>query len=104
MRMRKRAPAPARGRRTRLGMERLEDRRVPATISGLVWKDSLGGGTQNGGELGLANVPLTLYRDGGNGTFDNGGGDDVQVEATVTGIDGTYAFISLSAGRYFVDI
>src|SRR5215203_2408743 len=102
MSKRNRTTVPVRPRRQWLRLERLEDRAVPA-ILGLVWKDSLGGGTQNGGEVAFGGVPITLYQDGGDLVFNNGGGDDILLGTVNSATDGTFNF-SVGDGRYYVDI
>ncbi len=89
------------GRRPRLGVELLEDRRVPASIAGVMWKDSLGGGTLNGGEVAFGGINLTLYLDNGNGIFEPS--TDTIVNTGTTDPFGAYLFAGLDAGRYFVD-
>jgi uncharacterized repeat protein (TIGR01451 family) len=93
-------------------MEMLENRQLLANdlgqISGTVFTDL----TDNGftGDDGLIQgAQVRLYLDGGNGTFDNGGGDDVEVTTgtttpspQVTDVNGEYQFDQLVAGDYFV--
>ncbi len=90
-----------------LKMELLEGRKLMAndlaTISGTVFTDATENGL-DGGDARIAGATVTLFRDGGNLTFDNGAGDDVQVGSPVTSATttGAYSFAGLTAGRYFV--
>jgi hypothetical protein len=83
-------------------LEPLEDRRVPAnlgSIGGHVLIDPTGNGAAAGNPA-QAGVTVRLFRDTNNdGVKDTG---DVRVASRVTGVDGTYAFNNLAAGRYFV--
>ena len=100
---RKRGVGATRRLRRRLFHESLENRRLLiatdlASISGLVFDDFAGNGYDPGEEV--AGATLTLHRDNGNGTFDQG--SDTQVTSTTTATNGTYKFSRLSAGGYFV--
>lgn len=58
----------------------------------------------SGDDTPLAGVTLRLWRDGGDGSFGAGGGDDTQVGSAVSDGSGDYAFPGLVPGeRYFVD-
>lgn len=88
-----------------LRMETLERRQLMvndlATITGTVFTDL----TDNGltaDDTRLNGVTVRLFRDGGNGTFDNGAGDDVVLPTTTTNASGVYQFNNLIAGTYFV--
>ncbi|MGB9738108.1 SdrD B-like domain-containing protein, partial [Chloroflexus sp.] len=71
-----------------------------ASIGDRVWHDLNGNGRQDGGEPGVANVSVELYRPG---TDDVAGtGDDVLVGSTTTDSNGFYRFDNLTPGRYFV--
>ena len=53
----------------------------------------------------VAGAQVRLYRDGGDGVFNNGAGDDVSAAAAVTSnAQGQYRFAGLTAGKYFVKI
>jgi len=86
-------------------IERLEARQALAidlaTITGTVFEDLTGNGL-TADDPRLAAVTVTLLRDGGNGTFDNGGGDDTLVGTSPTNASGVYRFDNLAAGRYWV--
>src|SRR5262249_32756679 len=82
----------------------LEERATPADLFGVVWRDSLGGGTPNGGELVYSGVTIKAYLDGGDGIFNNGGGDDILQATTTTAPDGSYNLNGVAAGKIFVDI
>ena len=91
----------ARPRRRTLRLEPLETRSLlsvsmSATIAGTVSYEAAGGGHPT--------ATVRLYKDGGNGVFDNGGGDDSLVGATTTGANGQYEFTNITtAGVYFVE-
>lgn len=78
------------------------------SIGDRVWQDDDGDGIQDSGELGLANITVTLYEDtNGNGVIDNADA----VVGTVSTADGTgtdpigfYEFTGLPAGDYLVDV
>ncbi len=99
-----------RERRRHLGFESLEGRVVlsaspGALISGVAFADVSGNHNPTGQPV-LTGVTVTLFKDGGNGTFDGGvglGADDTQVGAPTT-TDGTghYNFSVSAAGTYFV--
>ena len=87
----------------RLFLESLENRRLLvatdlASVTGLVFDDFSGNGYNAGEEV--ASVALSLYRDNGDGVFDQG--IDQLVTNTTTGSDGRYSFNRLSSGGYFV--
>ncbi len=89
--------------RRRLLLETLERRRLLvatnlASISGSVFDDFSGNGFDPGEEV--AGAVLTLHRDNGNGTFEQG--SDSEVASTTTDSNGTYKFDRISAGGYFV--
>ncbi len=56
----------------------------------MTWFDADGDRLREEGELGMADVQITVVRDG------------TQVEQAVTDGDGTYRFVSLRAGEYVV--
>ncbi len=87
-----------------LQIESLEIRAtMDASISGVVFHDTDGNGL-DAGDTFLSGVSVALFRDGGNGTFDNGGGDDVASGTTTSAATtGAYSFTGLTTtGRYFV--
>ena len=97
-------PRRRRERRLTSQVEVLESRSLPTglgLISGTVFDDLTGNGLSADDPV-LAAVAVSLYRDGGNNTFDAGGGDDVLVGTNSTDALGYYEFEFLSAGRYFV--
>ena len=55
-----------------------------------------------GDDIRQLNVQVTLFQDGGNGTFDSGAGDDTSLGTLTTDASGEYLFERLEAGRYFV--
>jgi uncharacterized repeat protein (TIGR01451 family) len=89
--------------RRRLRVEMLEQRQMmAANIQGVVYNDL----TENGLDVAdplISGVTISLFRDGGNGTFDNGGGDDISVGSTTSAVStGAYSFSVNTAGTYFV--
>jgi len=92
----------------KLAIETLESREMLAAdmaeISGVVRTDLQDDGNASN-DVVVAGATATLYRDGGNGTFDLGGGDDSVVGASVTtDASGMYRFDQVAAGNYFVEI
>ena len=89
--------------RRRLRMEMLEQRQLmAANIQGVVFQDVTENGLTGGDPL-ISGVTISLFRDGGNGTFDNGGGDDIASgTATSAATTGAYSFSVNTAGTYFV--
>jgi uncharacterized repeat protein (TIGR01451 family) len=73
------------------------------SIGDFVWYDADGDGVQDGGELGIGNVVIILYKDDGDNSFEPGG-DDLPVGSRVTGSDGGYLFVNLPAGVYFAAV
>ncbi|MDB6066752.1 MAG: type fimbrial biosis protein PilY1 [Pedosphaera sp.] len=71
-----------------------------STISGTVWNDANGNGTNDVGETGLANVQMDLISDGNtNGLVDSG----EPVVATVsTDVNGNYSFAGVTPGQYVI--
>ncbi len=97
-------PRRRRERRLTSQVEVLESRSLPTglgLISGTVFDDLSGNGLSVDDPV-LAAIAVSLYRDGGNGTFDAGGGDDVLIGTQPSDAQGKYEFEYLSAGRYFV--
>jgi uncharacterized repeat protein (TIGR01451 family) len=73
-----------------------------AEITGSVLNDLHGDGNLTA-DVAVAGVAVDLYRDGGNGVFDRGGGDDsVAANAVVTDPNGRYGFSHIEKGTYFV--
>ncbi|MEF3273474.1 MAG: carboxypeptidase regulatory-like domain-containing protein, partial [Chloroflexus sp.] len=71
-----------------------------ASIGDRVWHDVDGNGRQDAGELGVAGVPVSLYRPGPDGLA--GTSDDELVANTTTDSTGLYRFNDLLPGSYFV--
>jgi uncharacterized repeat protein (TIGR01451 family) len=98
-------------------MEPLEGRTLLAAtdlaaITGTAFLDATDNGL-SADDTPLSGVSVQLYRDGGNGTYDNGAGDDTLVGTQTTGAvaqdlvsyvlqPGEYRFNNLTAGTYFV--
>lgn len=84
-------------KRRRLTVQSLEDRAVPATITGTLFEDLDGNGARDAGEPGTAPAGLTVYLDQNrNGVRDAG-------EATAApDAGGAYAFTGLPDGTYAV--
>ena len=72
-----------------------------ALITGTVFADQTDNGLTGGDAL-LSAVAVDLFRDGGDLTFNSGGGDDVAVGSTTTDGSGVYTFTDLGAGTYFI--
>ncbi|MCU0709010.1 MAG: hypothetical protein MUF23_12015, partial [Pirellula sp.] len=89
--------------RRHLRVELLEQRQLMAAdIRGVVFNDTTENGLNAGDPL-ISGVTISLFRDGGNGTFDNGSGDDVAVGTDVSApTTGEYSFSVNTAGTYFV--
>ncbi len=79
--------------RRSLRMECLERRQtMDAAISGVVFTDLTENGL-DGADPRLGSVSVALFRDGGNGTFDNGTIDDVASGTTTSAaVTGAYSF------------
>ncbi|MEQ1825994.1 MAG: SdrD B-like domain-containing protein [Pirellula sp.] len=92
----------ARNRR-RLRMELLEGRQLmDANITGSVFHDTTENGI-DGADPRLSGVGIALFRDGGNGTFDNGTGDDIASGTTTSAATtGLYSFSVNTAGIYYL--
>jgi uncharacterized repeat protein (TIGR01451 family) len=89
--------------RRSLRVEFLERRQtMDASITGVVFNDLTENGLDGSDPL-LASVPISLFRDGGNGTFDNGTGDDIAAGTTTSAaVTGLYTFPVTSTGLHFV--
>ena len=89
----------------RLRVEALERRQLMASdlgsITGTVYTDLTDNGL-TGDDPRISGATVRLFRDGGNATFDNGGGDDVVLPTDTTNASGQYSFDDLIAGTYFV--
>ena len=102
--MRKRQNLASRRRtRRKLILEALEGRRLLvatdlAAINGLVFDDFTGNGYDPGEEV--AGATLQLYRDNGDGMFNES--SDTREATTTTGADGRYTFSRVTEGNYFV--
>ncbi|MGA3163264.1 MAG: SdrD B-like domain-containing protein, partial [Verrucomicrobiota bacterium] len=71
-----------------------------STISGTVWIDTNGNGTNDVGEVGLANVPVDLVQDvNSNGLVDIG--EPVTASVT-TDTNGNYSFADVTPGDYVI--
>ncbi len=94
--------------RNKLAFETLEQREMLAAdmaeILGVVTSDLQGDGNASN-DVAVAGAIATLYRDGGNGTFDGASGDDTVVgSSAITDSNGQYRFDQVGAGKYFVQI
>jgi len=92
----------------KLAIETLESREMLAAdlaeIYGVVRADYQGD-SNSGNDVVVVGATATLYRDGGNGTYDPSGGDDSIVGSSVTtDANGRYRFDQVAAGDYFVKI
>jgi uncharacterized repeat protein (TIGR01451 family) len=76
----------------------------PATntlsLGNRVWIDSDNSGDQNGSEVGVANVRMSLYRDDNNDQIPDG----AAIATTTTNGSGYYLFTNLAEGRYIVGV
>lgn len=94
--------------RRALRMESLERRSLmAANITGIAFTDVNDNGTLDVGDPRLGGVTVNLFRDGGDGIFNNGTGDDIASGTTVTtasGVNqGRYSFSTINTvGTYFV--
>ena len=90
--------------RNKLTFESLETRQLLAAdmaeIIGTVLNDLQGDGNASN-DVVVAGAGVTLYRDGGNGTF---GGDDTTIETISTNGSGQYSFDQVGTGKYFVKV
>lgn len=86
-----------------LRMESLERRQLmAANITGVAFNDLTENGL-DGADPRLSSVAISLFRDGGNGTFDNGAGDDIASGTTTSAaVTGSYSLPVTVAGNYFV--
>ena len=95
--------------RRSLRLESLETRSllsatVLPTISGVVYQDTAGAGVLAAGDPAVANVTVSLFRDGGDGVFEGmvPGSDDTLVATATTNLNGQYSFPNINTGTYFV--
>src|SRR5262245_25947240 len=94
--------------KTAFRFETLEPRQMLAAdmseIVGTIRLDSQNDGNPANDVL-VQGATVRLYRDGGDGIFNNGAGDDVSAAAAITSnAAGQYKFQNLTAGKYFVKI
>ena len=83
-----------------------------ASLGDTVWEDLNDDGDQDAGELGIENVQVNLYQDGGDGIFNPGetGSDDISWGSQVTDGSGKYLFEDIDGGTltapivYWVEI
>ena len=76
----------------------------PVSIGDFVWLDADADGQQDGGEAGLQDVAITLYRPGFGPDGISGNSDDANaVAATTSAPDGSYLFAGLPPGSYAVE-
>jgi fimbrial isopeptide formation D2 family protein len=73
---------------------------IPVRVGDVVWFDQSGNGLQDGAEPGVADVDVTLFAVGPDG--DAGTADDVEINTTTTGTDGSYLFDGLPPDDYYV--
>jgi uncharacterized repeat protein (TIGR01451 family) len=87
----------------KLRVEMLEGRQLmAANITGSVFQD-LTDNAIDGSDPRLSGVGIALFRDGGNGTYDNGGGDDIASGTTTSAVTtGNYSFSVNTAGIYYL--
>jgi protocatechuate 3,4-dioxygenase beta subunit len=69
-------------------------------LGNYVWSDANNNGIQDGTELGVQGVTVTLYANGADG--EAGTADDVVVAVTTTDNNGAYTFVGLPDGNYNV--
>ncbi|MDH3717661.1 MAG: SpaA isopeptide-forming pilin-related protein, partial [Planctomycetota bacterium] len=74
---------------------------LPAALTGSVVVDRTDDGLSND-DTALAGAVVQLYRDGGDGVFDGGQGDDVPLGSQTTDTEGQYRFDGLTPATYFV--
>ena len=73
---------------------------VYSTISGTVWNDANGNGTNDAGEVGIANVEIDLVQDANsNGVAD--AGEPIAV-SVLTDTNGHYSFAGITPGHYVI--
>ncbi len=72
---------------------------LPAVYGDFVWNDTNGDGIQNGGETGIDNIRVELYKDNGDGIQNVT--QDTFINFTVTADGGYYLFPLLPVGDYY---
>lgn len=89
--------------RRRLRMEMLEHRAMMAAdVRGVVFQDLTNNGL-DAGDPRLSGVSVALIRDGGDGIFNEGSGDDIVVATTTSAATtGAYSLPTNTAGLHFV--
>src|SRR6185436_13072889 len=89
------------------GFETLEPRQMLAAdmaeIVGVIRLDAQNDGNPANDAL-VQGAQVRLYRDGGDGVFNAGAGDDVSVATVSSNSLGQYRFAGVSAGKYFVKV
>ncbi|NJL95472.1 MAG: hypothetical protein HC915_17970, partial [Anaerolineae bacterium] len=74
----------------------------PLSVGNRVWFDTNDNGVQSVGEVGVAGVQVTLFRDDGNGVLEPS--TDTLVDTLTTDANGYYLFDNLTPGNYFVRV
>jgi len=84
------------------------EERHPASVTGtiiigdLVWRDINGNGLQDdGADVGIPNVALSLYRDDNDGVYEPGV-DDVLISQSITDAEGYYQLLATVTGYYWI--
>jgi uncharacterized repeat protein (TIGR01451 family) len=89
------------------GFETLETRQMMAAdmaeIVGVIRLDAQNDGNP-ANDVVVQGAQVRLYRDGGDGAFNGGSGDDVSVGTVTSNALGQYRFSGVSAGKYFVKV
>ncbi len=75
---------------------------VSLALGDLVWYDTNDNGIVDVGEVPIGGVDVLLYRDNGDGVFDQT--TDTNIGGQTTSAAGLYLFTGLAAGNYFVQI
>jgi hypothetical protein len=75
------------------------------TLGNLVWNDTNGNGTKQGGESGVPGVTVDLFTPGDDDAIGgSGSAADMLVATTTTNASGNYSFSIPSPGRYYVRV
>ncbi len=85
------------GEPIKVGM--LVSEQIPAVYGDFVWNDANANGLQDGGEFGIDNIRVDLYKDNGDGIQNIS--QDTFVNFTLTADGGYYLFPFLSTGDYY---
>ncbi len=85
------------GEPIKVGMEVNEQ--IPGVYGDFVWNDANGNGIQDGGEMGIDNIRVDLYKDNGDGVQNIS--QDTFINFTVTADGGYYLFPFLPTGDYY---